>query len=120
MRALIAFAAAALLAACAAPAPQSTLGGQAAGGGVIVAGTLAVNDCELLTAPHLTNVDIAARTAAVRLRAGELPVATAEQILAAGRAAHADLVAACRGGRLDPALLARGRTNAERMRALLP
>jgi hypothetical protein len=118
MRALLIGLAALLLAACASP-KQELVAAPSAPRQVIAVGTLSTNTCEAAVAPTYTRAITVAEVAESRLRAGKLSPSVAQQIVDTGRAAKADLDAACPGKQLDSARLARAQATVARMAALL-
>lgn len=93
IRTIILLLAAAVIAGCAAPAPQPLAGG--AGLRIDGVATLATNECEVLTAADATSIEVMARTVARRVAAGTLDTASAQRAVNAGRAAVDALRAAC-------------------------
>jgi hypothetical protein len=118
MRALLIGLAALLLAACASP-KQELVAAPSSPRQVIAVGTLSTNACEAAVAPTYTRAITIVEIAEARLKAGKLSVTAAQQIADFGRAAKADLDAACPNKTLDAGRHARAQATVDRMRSLL-
>lgn len=118
MRALLILAAL-TLSACASQPEQAPLAGKATGFDPIVVGTLATNPCEARVAPTYTAATVLAERTSRAVRDGRLAPDTAQKILDLGRAARADLDAACVNGVLDASRLAAAESAVSGMQNIL-
>lgn len=118
MRALLALALAALLAACAQTPPPAKLGGVSSGG-AIVAATLSIGRCELLPAAALTDREVLLAGALRLAEQRRITRSTAERVLALADTAKRELLGACQGEQLNPERLRRGEDAVAQMRSLL-
>lgn len=118
MRALVILAALAL-SACASTSEQVAVDGSAQAASTIVVGTLSTNPCEMQTASTYTAAQVLVERTTKAVRAGVLPAASAQQVLDLGRAARADLDAACARDVLDSAKLAAAQSRVDQMQTIL-
>lgn len=106
---LLSCAVVALAAACASVAPVAQLATAPVRVAIDATASLSTSECEAATAPALTQVINARRTAATKLRDGAITVQRAQEILRATDDARAQIDAACKPGQpgIDPRVRAR-------------
>lgn len=109
-----------LIVACSAPpVQQDALAANAKATSPIIVATLATNACEARTAPVYTAAIVATERGRRYFQAGQLAASDADQLIALGRSAKADLDAACPGKVLDAARLAAAEDAVRKMQAIL-
>jgi hypothetical protein len=107
-----------LLAGCAA-APSVPLQAPKARVQLGAVATLAVGNCDVLTAADYTGVIVARRNAATLLRGGQISPDTARRVQSLADTARAALDATCRGGRLNVTALDEARAARSQINQLI-